>query len=279
MLRFSEHPEDASRIISPSARGDEIGTAERELAAHAGRARPHASRRAGSPRSASRSARSITICATCWPTPSSSPTACVSLTDPTVQRLAPKLIASLDRAIRLCDSTLNFGRRRRRRPGASRFGCPARGRGRRRPRPAAAERIDWTIEIAAELQVDADRDQLYRVLSNLCRNAVQALEQREGDGARARSSSPARRDGAVTVIDVRRHRAGRAGAGARPSVPGVPGRGAQRRHRASASPSPPSWCNAHGGQIALIEQRRRRHLPRHHPRRGGRPRARAPRST
>src|SRR5262249_38115099 len=32
MLRFSEQPEDASRIITPSQRRDEIGTAERELA-------------------------------------------------------------------------------------------------------------------------------------------------------------------------------------------------------------------------------------------------------
>ena len=32
MLRFSQNPEDASRIIVPSARQDEIGTAERELA-------------------------------------------------------------------------------------------------------------------------------------------------------------------------------------------------------------------------------------------------------
>ena len=32
MLHFSENPEDRSRIIKPSARGDEIGVAERELA-------------------------------------------------------------------------------------------------------------------------------------------------------------------------------------------------------------------------------------------------------
>ena len=32
MLHFSRNPEDASRIIVPSARQDEIGTAERELA-------------------------------------------------------------------------------------------------------------------------------------------------------------------------------------------------------------------------------------------------------
>ena len=33
-----------------------------------------------------------------------------ALQDPTVQRFAPKLIGSLDRAIRLCTDTLKYGR-------------------------------------------------------------------------------------------------------------------------------------------------------------------------
>ncbi|MGH8514687.1 MAG: sensor histidine kinase, partial [Gammaproteobacteria bacterium] len=33
MVRFSERPEDPTRIVTPSRRGDEFGTAERELAA------------------------------------------------------------------------------------------------------------------------------------------------------------------------------------------------------------------------------------------------------
>src|SRR4029434_9300126 len=33
IVRFSERPEDPSRVISPSSRRDEIGTAERELSA------------------------------------------------------------------------------------------------------------------------------------------------------------------------------------------------------------------------------------------------------
>ncbi len=36
--------------------------------------------------------------------------------------------------------------------------------------------------IEPELEVDADRDQLYRVLINLCRNAVQALESLDARG-------------------------------------------------------------------------------------------------
>ena len=41
--------------------------------------------------------------------------------DPTVQRLVPKLIASLDRAIRLCARTLDFGQAQESPPRRKRF--------------------------------------------------------------------------------------------------------------------------------------------------------------
>src|SRR3989337_186467 len=104
----------------------------------------------------------------------------ITVNDPTVQRLVPKLIASLDRAIRLCAQTLNYGQAQETPPRRKRF----------KLLPLVAEigdslglprqRIGWTVEVEAMLEVDADRDQLYRVLNNLCRNAVQALES-EGD--------------------------------------------------------------------------------------------------
>ena len=68
------------------------------------------SRRASSRRSASRCPRSTTTCATCSPRRSCSPTGCRSLPDPRVQRFAPKLMRSLERAIAFCQSTLSYGR-------------------------------------------------------------------------------------------------------------------------------------------------------------------------
>ena len=42
------------------------------------------------------------------------------------------------------------------------------------------------------LRVDADRDQLFRVLSNLCRNALQAIEQQDvGQGQHPRDGAAA----------------------------------------------------------------------------------------
>jgi signal transduction histidine kinase len=122
-----------------------------------------------------------------------------SLPDPAVQRFAPKLIASLDRAINLADSTLKFGRAEEASP--RRELMPLRplveevGDGLGLPREGA---VDWTVDIGVDLNVDADRDQLFRVLSNLTRNALQAIEQQEGAHGHIRVVAQ-RREGRVTI--------------------------------------------------------------------------------
>lgn len=95
--------------------------------------------------------------------------------DPTVKRLAPRLIQSLDRAIELCQRSLKYGSADEPPPRPARF----------RLRALVAEVGDtltldasqapaWKNLVAEELEVHADRDQLYRVLMNLGRNAAEA---------------------------------------------------------------------------------------------------------
>ncbi len=48
----------------------------------------------------------------------------VAVGDPTVQRLAPRIVSALDRAIGLCRSTLAYGRAVERAPRSSACGCP-----------------------------------------------------------------------------------------------------------------------------------------------------------
>ena len=180
MLRFSQNPEDASRIIVPSQRQDEIGTAERELAhmqEELTQTLQQKSRLAALGLAVSKinhDLRNMLANAQLISDRLS------SLPDPAVQRFAPKLIASLGRAITLADSTLKCGRAEEAPP--RRELIPLRplvdevGDGLSLPREGA---IDWTIEVNVALRIDADRDHLFRVLSNLTRNAVQAIEQQD----------------------------------------------------------------------------------------------------
>src|SRR5258708_21792895 len=63
--------------------------------------------------------------------------------------------------------------------------------------------IGWINAIERGLTVDADPDQLFRVLLNLVRNAAQALEGRQhSDAATMQIRITGRREGAVAILEV-----------------------------------------------------------------------------
>jgi signal transduction histidine kinase len=207
ILSFSQSPEDASRIIVPSQRKDEIGIAERGLAhmqAELNHTLQQKNRLAALGLAVSKISHDMrNMLANAQLLSDRLGT----LPDPSVQRFAPKLIASLDRAINLCESTLRFGRAEeappRREPMPLRPLVADVGEGLGLPRD---DGIAWTIDIDADLHIDADRDQLYRVLSNLCRNALQAIEQQANDrvgGEQGHIRVSAARNGNRVTIDVR----------------------------------------------------------------------------
>jgi pyruvate/2-oxoglutarate dehydrogenase complex dihydrolipoamide dehydrogenase (E3) component/signal transduction histidine kinase len=188
MVAFSAAPEDTSRVIAPSGRGDEIGIAEEHLAtmqqALQGtlREQRHLADLGLAVSKINHDLRNMLAAAQLFSDRLG------SLPDPNVQRFAPKLIATLDRAIAYCTTTLAYGRAREAAPArrlvALAFssttsptfsGLP--GIRRSRSRTACRRR----------LEIDADPDQLFRVLVNLCRNAVQALE--GGDPTRRSSAA------------------------------------------------------------------------------------------
>jgi len=250
IVRFSERPEDPTRIIVPSGRRDEIGTAERELSAMQAEL-------AGTLNQKSRlAALGLAVSKISHDLRNMLSSAQLlsdrlsTVKDERVQQLVPKLLASLDRAIRLCARTLDFGQAQEVPPRRKLFPLAPLvaevGDALDLPRP---ERVEWKVDIDAEIKVDADRDQLYRVLSNLCRNAVQALES-EGDRG-GEIVIAAWREGSVTVIEVR------------DSGPGVAERARARLFEAFQSVArkggtglglaiAAELVTAHGGQIALV---------------------------
>lgn len=179
ITEFRDNPEDTRNILTPSGRRDEIGVAQTELAAMQNEL-------VGLLRQKSRlAALGLAVSKINHDLRNMLSTAQLmsdglsASRDPTVQRWTPKLISSLDRAITLCMETLRYGRAEEAAPQHQHFllrplidevgeglGLPGHGR------------IRWTVDIDEEddLELNADRNQMYRVLTNLVRNAVQILE-------------------------------------------------------------------------------------------------------
>jgi hypothetical protein len=110
MVAFRESPEDASRDIRPSEREDEVGVAERELVSM------QEGLRASLLQKTRLAALGIAVTKINHDLRNILSTAFLMsdrLTrseDPDVRRLAPPLIAAIDRAVSLCTQTLNFAR-------------------------------------------------------------------------------------------------------------------------------------------------------------------------
>ena len=67
-----------------------------------------------------------------------------------------------------------------------------------------AQRTDFVVDVPADIAVDADPDQMFRVFTNLIRNAAQVLEAaspRDGTPA-AEIRVSARRTGTITEVTV-----------------------------------------------------------------------------
>lgn len=253
MLHFGENPEDASRIIAPGRRADEIGIAENELARMQTQLNQllHQRRRLADLGLAvskiNHDLRNMLTSAQLISDRLS------ELPDPSVQRFAPKLIASLDRAINFCNETLKFGRAEEAAPRRELFPLAPLaeevGEGLDLPRPTIA----WRVEVTPTLQVDADRDQLFRVLNNLVRNAVQALEAHHfPEGETGEITVRASRDGRVMTIEIA------------DNGPGVPARAQENLFQAFKGGTrkggsglglaiTAELVRAHGGSIVLVE--------------------------
>ena len=99
--------------------------------------------------------------------------------DPKVRRAAPKLVNSISRAVNLCETTLAFGKAEEPAPTLSRFPLAqlaAEVIEAESLASDAATKVEFLTDIPPTLTIRADRDQLYRVLANLTRNARQAIE-------------------------------------------------------------------------------------------------------
>jgi len=203
MMKFRADPENPARVIAASGRRDEIGIAQRELAEmqrDLASMLQQKSRLAALGLAVSKINHDLRNLLTSAQLFSEGLT---SLPDPRVQRFAPKLMRALERAIAFCESTLSYGRAQEPPPDRKSVGVEALVEDVRETLGLSESQFGWIVAIERGLIVDADPDQLLRVLLNLARNAVQALETRApNDPARDQVRITGRREGAVVVIEV-----------------------------------------------------------------------------
>ncbi|OCO98379.1 MULTISPECIES: HAMP domain-containing sensor histidine kinase [unclassified Ensifer] len=124
--------------------------------------------------------------------------------DPVVKRFAPTLLRTIDRAVGYTREVLSYGRTTEAEP-HRRFVAL---------KPLVSDvaellaidpqsGIDFQIQMQDDLEVDADSEQLFRVVHNICRNAVQALTSHETEDGRPRIVAvSAMRIGSVVTISV-----------------------------------------------------------------------------
>ena len=177
MQSYAAAPEDARRIIEPSAGVTELNEAETTLRTlqtdltAALRQKERLAQLGGAVAKVSHDLRNILTSAQLFAD------RIEASEDPTVRRMAPKVVGSITRAVNLCEATLAFGRAEEPPPKLARIALCAVVEDVVEGERLATEGhdIEFEIHIPQGLMLRADPEQLYRVLSNLVRNAAQAI--------------------------------------------------------------------------------------------------------
>jgi signal transduction histidine kinase len=201
MVRFRDNPEDASRVVQASERRDEIGQAERELASMQRDILGFLQQKARLAALGSAVAKIQHDLRNILASAQLASDRLADIDDPVVKRLAPRLVASLDHAVNLATRTLRFGRADEHPPQRMQFplaplvdeiGETA----------LAGETPDSTMVFENHVEptviIDADREQLYRILLNVIRNAAEAVKDREYGNVAVKAA----RDGNAVAIRI-----------------------------------------------------------------------------
>ena len=253
LIGFGADPENASRIIEPSGNRHEIGRAEEALddmqtaLVDELNQKKHLAALGLAVAKINHDLRNMLASAQLLSD------RLADLSDPLAQRLAPKLVGTLDRAIAFCQSTLAYGRAVERQPQLTRFTLrTVVDDAAEVVAPSEVRHVEIVNGAPEELRIVADAEHLFRVMANLIRNAVQALDSAGPQpGQPPRVTVNAMRQGDETLIDVV------------DTGPGVPDHARQRLFRAFQGSTKAGGSGlglaiaadlvrAHGGRIELL---------------------------
>jgi signal transduction histidine kinase len=203
MIDFRNNPEDPSRILQPSRRRDEIGTAERELSTMQHELYGFLQQKTRLAALGMAVAKIQHDLRNILSSAQIASDRLAALDDPVVKRVAPRLVDALDRAVRLATNTLRYGRAEERAPQRTRFAlAPLIDEASASALPEAGE-ITLEKGISRGLEIEADSEQLFRVVLNLLRNARQALDAMPAETNRKKTILvEAWRRGDAVVIEI-----------------------------------------------------------------------------
>ena len=177
MQAYAQAPEDARRVIAPTAKVVELRAAEEAMQSMQKqltgslRQKERLAQLGGAVAKISHDLRNILTTAQLFADRLG------SSVDPVVARAAPKLVGSISRAVSLCESTLAFGKAEEPPPDLRPVALAALAEDVAEGEGLAGDgTATCLIDIPADLMVLADGEQLFRVLANLIRNARQAIE-------------------------------------------------------------------------------------------------------
>ncbi|WP_120501258.1 HAMP domain-containing sensor histidine kinase [Roseovarius sp. EL26] len=204
MKAYAAAPEDARRVIKPSAGITELREAEETLQSlqteltSALRQKERLAQLGGAVAKVSHDLRNILTSAQLF-------TDRIEMSeDPKVRRMAPKLVNSITRAVNLCENTLAYGKAEEPSPTLNRFMLT----------DIVSDVIDserlavgdadviFSQNIPYAMTIRADSEQLYRVISNLMRNARQAILNSGKPGEINVSAHESNDDWRIRILDT-----------------------------------------------------------------------------
>jgi len=177
MQAYAKAPEDARRIITPTARVTELRDAEVALQmmqtelTSALKQKERLAQLGGAVAKVSHDLRNILTSAQLFTD------RIEGSDDPLVKRMAPKLVGSITRAVNLCETTLVFGRVDEPAPVLTRVNLASIVSDVIDSERLAAGDYDLSFseDVPASMTLRADGEQLFRAVFNLVRNARQAI--------------------------------------------------------------------------------------------------------
>jgi signal transduction histidine kinase len=199
MERFRAKPDDPAARISPSGRRDEIGRAEAELlrmqedllTALQSRARLAALGEAVA--KINHDLRNMLTSA------QMASDRLATSGDPKVAQAMPRLERALDRAVKLAQDVLAYGRSDEAPPQRAQIPLAAAVEAAGEDAGLSPDGVRLSLDVPTALEVSADPDQLHRIMVNLFRNGRQAIEAAETAQAGVIRVSAAAADGLTTI--------------------------------------------------------------------------------